>query len=44
MLQNCSFLIIIICVLKAIINCVSDQEKMLKDNVERMYRETDPWR
>ncbi|XP_021921961.1 uncharacterized protein KIAA0513 isoform X2 [Zootermopsis nevadensis] len=21
-----------------------DQEKMLKDNIERMYRETDPWR
>lgn len=32
------------CVLAAIINFVSDQEKMLKDNVERMYRETDPWR
>lgn len=27
-----------------IANLREDQEKMLKDNVERMYRETDPWR
>ncbi|XP_067002511.1 uncharacterized protein KIAA0513 [Anabrus simplex] len=27
-----------------IANLSSDQEKLLKDNIERMYRETDPWR
>lgn len=27
-----------------IANLREDQEKMLRDNVERMYRETDPWR
>lgn len=27
-----------------IANLREDQEKMLKENVERMYRETDPWR